>query len=237
MNDAGSFWVFLSASPLFWLALTLTSYLLANAISIRCKRHSLANPVLISVALLCAALVLTGTDYTVYFEGAQFIHVLLGPATVALAIPALKLRHEIRRSILPIGAALTAGSLTGVISAIGIARLLGAEHEIIASVAPKSVTAPIAIGIADKIGGIPEVATAVVLITGIVGAAIGGPLMRLLRIKDWRARGFAMGISAHGIGTASMMQVNATAGTFAGVAMGLNGILTAFVAPLVMTFF
>jgi predicted murein hydrolase (TIGR00659 family) len=237
MNETASFWVFLSASPLFWLALNLTAYLAADYVSTNSGRHPLANPVLIAVAGLCAVLLATGTEYDTFFRGAQFIHVLLGPATVALAVPIVRHRTEIRRNLLPIGVALVIGSMTGITSAIAIVMLFGASPDLIASVAPKSVTAPIAMGVAKEIGGLPELTAVIVIATGITGAVLVTPTMNALRIKDWRARGFAVGIASHGIGTARALQVHSVAGTFAGLAMGLNGLVTAFLAPVVVELF
>lgn len=229
---ADSFWVYLATSPLFWLALTLAAYLAADAASARTGRHPVVNPVLITIALVGVVLVATGTDYPTYFAGAQFIHVLLGPATVALAVPIVRHREEIRRNLLPLAAALAVGSTIGVLSAVAIAKALGGSPTLVASVAPKSVTAPIAMGVAREIGGLPELTAVLVIATGIAGAVLVTPLMNLLRLRDWRARGFAAGLAAHGIGTARALQVNPVAGVFAAVAMGLNGLVTAVLAPL-----
>jgi predicted murein hydrolase (TIGR00659 family) len=231
-EPAAAFWVYLATSPLFWLGLTLAAYLAADAVSARSGRHPVVNPVLITIALVGAVLLATGTDYPTYFEGAQFIHVLLGPATVALAVPIVRYRGEIRRNLVPLGAALGVGSLTGVASAVLVARLFGAGDALVASVAPKSVTAPIAMGVAREIGGLPELTAVVVIATGIAGAVLVTPLMNLIRVRDWRARGFAVGLAAHGIGTARALQVNPVAGVFAALAMGLNGLVTAILAPI-----
>jgi putative effector of murein hydrolase len=132
-------------------------------------------------------------------------------------------------------AALLAGSVTAVVSAVAIAVAFGVSLETMRSLAPKSVTTPIAMGIAEKIGGIPSLTAVMVIITGIIGAMSVTPLMNLLRISDWRARGFAAGAASHGIGTARAFQVNEVAGTFAGIAMALNGIATAIMAPLLIS--
>ncbi len=231
-GPADSFWVYLSTSPLFWLGLTLGAYIVADAASARTGRHPVANPVLITIALVGLVLVGTGTDYPTYFAGAQFIHVLLGPATVALAVPIVRYRAEIRRNLVPLVAALLVGSATGVLSAVVVAKLFGGSAALIASVAPKSVTAPIAMGVAREIGGLPELTAVLVIATGITGAVLVTPLMNLLGLRDWRARGFAVGLAAHGIGTARALQVNPVAGVFAALAMGLNGLVTAILAPI-----
>jgi putative effector of murein hydrolase len=141
------------------------------------------------------------------------------------------------KTILPIAAALFAGSVTAVASAVGIAVLLGASMETVTSLAPKSVTSPIAMGIAERIGGLPSLTAGLVILTGILGAIIGTPLFNAMGMKDWRVRGFAMGVTAHGIGTARAFQVNDVAGTFAAIALGLNGIMTAILVPVLIVLF
>jgi len=237
MTRVSELWVYLAASPLLWLTATLAAYVIAVRIAGALSLHPLANPVVIAVALLIAALKLTGTPFETYFEGAQFVHFLLGPATVALAIPLIENWERVRRSALPITIALLAGSLTAVISAVGIAALFGAPPQILASLAPKSATAPIAMGVSEALGGIPALTAVLVVFTGVTGAVVVTPLMNALRIRDYAARGFAVGVTSHGIGTARAFQVDPLAGTFAGLAMALNGILTAFVVPLLAPLF
>jgi predicted murein hydrolase (TIGR00659 family) len=227
-----SLWVYLRATPLFWLTITIVAYLAADAIHRAARRNPLVNPVALSVLLLIGLLLATDTRYETYFDGAQFVHFLLGPATVALALPLHENWALVRRSIWPMAAALLAGSVTAVVSAVGIALALGASRETVLSLAPKSVTTPVAMGISEQLGGIPSLTAVLVILTGITGAMIGGPLLDLLRQRDRRARGFAVGIAAHGIGTARAFQDSAVAGTFAGVAMALNAAVTAIVVPL-----
>ncbi|MDP3410406.1 LrgB family protein [Bosea sp. (in: a-proteobacteria)] len=230
-------WVYLAADPLLWLTVTLATYVVADRLSSRLDRHPLANPVLIAVALLAAILSVTRTPFETYFQGAQFVHFLLGPATAALALPLHRHWPLVRKAVLPILAALLAGALTAVISAIGIAAAFGVPQPILASLAPKSVTAAIAMGIAREIGGEPSLTATLVIATGILGAVMVTPLMIWLGFTDWRARGFAAGLAAHGIGTARAFQVNPVAGAFAGIAMGLNGLVTAVLVPLILRLF
>ena len=232
--DFQALWVYLSANPLLWLTATLVAYALAERVSASFNRHPLANPVLVAVAVLAALLLLTGTAYESYFEGAQFVHFLLGPATVALAVPLNNNWPQVRRALLPILAALLAGGLTAVLTAIGIAMAFGLPEQVVAALAPKSVTAAIAMGITRELGGEPSLTATLVIATGILGAVMVTPLMNLLKITDWRARGFAAGIASHGIGTARAFQVNKMAGAFAGIAMGLNGLLTALIVPALL---
>jgi putative effector of murein hydrolase len=190
--------------------------------------------VLISVALVSAVLIATGTAFPTYFAGAQFVHFLLGPATVALAVPLMRHLPEVKRALVPMLAALVAGSVAAIVSAVLIAQWLGLDRANVLALAPKSSTAPIAMGIAETIGADPALTAVLTIATGITGAIIVTPLMNALRLKNYAARGFAAGLAAHGIGTARAFQVNPLAGTFAGVALGLNGLLTAILVPLLL---
>ncbi|MDX9884414.1 LrgB family protein [Thauera sp.] len=227
-------WVYLSASPLLGLTLTLLAYQLAFWIYKRAGFHPLANPVLISVAILAGLLLITGTPYQTYFDGAQFIHFLLGPATVALAIPLHAQWPRLKAMAGPLTIALMVGSLTAALSAWGIGALLGGSRESLMSLAPKSVTTPIAMGVAERIGGLPSLTAVLVISTGIIGAVFARSINRWLRIDDHAVRGFAIGIASHGIGTARAFQVSEQAGAFAALAMGLNGLLTAVSLPWIM---
>ena len=237
MSDPLLIWSYLSQGPLVWLTATLVAYLIGDACFRAAGRRSWANPVLVAVILLALLLIGTGTDYATYFEGAQFVHFMLGPATVALGLPLYDNLPRVRKAALPMLAGLLAGSITAVASALMIARAFGITGSVLASLAPKSTTAPVAIGIAERIGGQPTLTAALVLLTGIFGAIIVTPLLNAMRIRDWRARGFAIGVAAHGIGTARAFQVNQTAGAFSGIGMGLNAVLTAIIAPLAMQLF
>ncbi len=225
-------WVYLSATPLAGLTLTLVMYALAWWCYERTGRHPLANPVLISVVLVIIVLWLTRTSYKTYFDGAQFVHFLLGPAVVGLAVPLVREWPNVRRLAWPIAVSLLVGSTVALVSAVGMGWLLGATPVTLASLAPKSVTAPIAMGIAEKLGGLPALAAVFAVSTGILGAALGKYVLDALRITDWRARGFALGLAAHGIGTARSFQVNADAGAFAGLAFALHAMLAAILFPL-----
>jgi len=237
MTDAALIWSYLSRGPLLWLTATLFAYWIGDRCFRAAGRQSWANPVMVAVALLAVLLELTGTSYQTYFEGAQFVHFMLGPATVALGMPLFDNLHRVRKALLPLLAALTAGSLTAVVSVLVIAKATGLSPVMMASLAPKSTTAPVAIGIAEGLGGEPTITAVLVLLTGIFGAIIATPLLNLLKIHDWRARGLSVGVAAHGIGTARAFQVNETAGAFAGIGMGLNAVLTAIIAPLVLHLF
>ena len=230
-SSISELWVYLAASPLLGLTFTLLAYQGAMLINKRCKASPLANPVLLAVAVLVITLWATGTAYRTYFEGAQFVHFLLGPATVALAIPLYAQLGRLRRMALPLLIALLAGSLTAACSAVLIGYLLGASEATLLSLAPKSVTTPIAMGIAERLGGLPSLTAVLVILTGILGAVGAQGLYAVLRIKDPAIRGFAMGTASHGIGTARAFQVSEQTGAFAALAMGLNGLATALLLP------
>ena len=232
MTDGALIWSYLSSQPLLWLTATLAAYWAGDAVFRASGRKSIANPVLIAVILLGTVLSLSGTDYQTYFEGAQFVHFMLGPATVCLGLPLYDNLSRIKRAALPVVAALLVGSFVAISSALAIGKAFGLDQVLLASLAPKSTTAPVAIGIAERSGGQPTLAAVLVLLTGIFGAIIVTPLLNALRVTDWRARGFAVGVAAHGIGTARAFQVSEIAGTVAGIAMGLNGALTSVLVLL-----
>jgi len=233
MNESSlsGLWVYLSTRPLLGLTITLVAYGIAWRIHQRLRQHPLANPVLMAVALLVLLLTVTDTPYSRYFEGAQFVHFLLGPATVALAIPLYRQFQRMRAMALPLGATLLIGSTVAIVSAWLVGALLGADPQTLISLAPKSVTTPIAMAVAEALGGLPSLTAALVIATGILGAMTAQGLFRLLRIRDAAAQGFAIGIAAHGIGTARAFQLSPEAGAFAALAMAANGLLTALLAP------
>ena len=230
--DLHEIWVYLSASPLAGLTLTLAAYQAGLWVFEQFGRRPVLNPVLIAVLLIAGLLTVAGVDYRTYFDGAQFVHFLLGPATVALAVPLYRQFHQVRRSALAIVVSLLAGSAASALSAVGIAWALGASERTMLSLAPKSVTSPIAMGVSEQVGGLPSLTAVFVILTGIIAASLGTWVLNLVRVKDWKARGFGMGVAAHGIGTARALQVNEVAGAFAGLGMGLNGLATAILLPV-----
>ena len=241
MSDPTSFWVYLATSPLLGLTLTLGAYTLAHAIHVRCRFSPLANPVAIAILLIGSALSLMNMSYERYFSGAQFVHFLLGPATVALAIPLARQLPRVRKVILPTLFALFAGSFTAIVSSVMLVKMFGGSTLLALSIGPKSATTPIAMAASQQLGGIPALTAVLVISTGIVGAITARFLFDLLGIKSAEARGFALGVASHGIGTARAIQVSPAMGAFAVLGMGLNGVLTAILAPwlvpLLMTHF
>jgi predicted murein hydrolase (TIGR00659 family) len=226
----------MAAAPLFGVALTLVIFALAQALYRRTASVWL-NPVLVSIAAIIALLLMAGIPYTSYARGGDLIAFLLGPAVVALAVPLYQRRKELWQRKRAILLGTLAGSLASIVSASGIAWILGGSRDVIISMAPKSVTAPIAIGIAEQIGGIPSLTAAVVVMTGCLGAVCGAEFCRRIGIRAPIAAGLAVGTAAHGIGTARMLEIDRLAGTVAGLAIGLNGLATTFLLPLLMVWF
>lgn len=230
-------WVYLGASPLLWLLLTLGVYVLALRLQRAAGGSPWLNPVLTSVAVLVGVLALTRTPYPVYFDGAQFVHFLLGTATVALAIPLRRQWAEVKATLTPALVTLVFGNVLGALLALAILKLWGAPQALLASIAPKGVTAPVAMAVAERLGGLPSLTAVLVIASGILGATMATPLLNAARVTDWAARGLAVGMTAHGIGTARAFQVNMVAGTFAGVAMATSTVLTSLLVPLLVPLF
>jgi predicted murein hydrolase (TIGR00659 family) len=227
-------WVYLSGSPLLALILTLTAYQAGVMIYERAKRHPLANPVFIAIVLVASAITAIGMPYAKYFEGAQFVHFLLGTATVALAVPIYRGLNAMKGRFVPLLIALLAGGATSMLTAVGIASLFGADAAIVGGMYAKSVTAPIAMGIAERIGTSPTLTAVFAVTTGILGAVLAPYVLDAVRSKAWWQRGFAIGTAAHGLGTTRAFSVNPEAGSYASLAMGLHGVLGAILIPLVV---
>ncbi|HQY48238.1 MAG TPA: LrgB family protein [Usitatibacteraceae bacterium] len=225
-------WVYLSGSPLLALILTLAAYQTGVVVYERFDRNPLANPVAIAIALVAAVITAIDMPYAKYFEGAQFVHFLLGTATVALAVPIYKGLEALRGRIFPLLAALLAGGATSIASAVGIAKLMGADAAIIGGFYAKSVTAPIAMGIAERVNVSPTLTAVFAVTTGILGAILVRFVMDAIGMKSWWQRGFAVGVAAHGIGTSRAFSVHPEAGTYASLGMGLHGVLGAVLIPL-----
>lgn len=225
-------WHALQATPLLWLAVTLLVFEGADQLSKRSNRHPLCHPVLLATPVLIAILLTTRTPYPLYAQHTATLGFLLGPATVGLAVPLWRNRALVRRAAGPLLLALFAGSLTAILSVTAIVWAFGGSTQILATVAPRSVTTPVAMALAAQLGGIPALAAVVVLIAGVFGAMIATPLLDALRLRDYRVRGFAAGVAAHGFGTARAFQVTEIGGTFAGIGMALNAAMTALLLTL-----
>ena len=230
-------WAYLQTQPLLGLTATLCVWELAVLLDRRAGHKAITNPTILSIGILATLLLVSHTPYRAYFNGAQYVHFLLGPATVALAVPMYANLPAIRRHFIGIFVSLTAGSVVAAASAMLIARALGAPQLVVISLGPKSVTTPIAMGIAQNLGGSPALTAVFVLITGLFGALICSTVFRLARVADWRAQGLAAGTAAHGLATARMLSLNQTAGAFGGLAIGLNGVVTSLAVPVLVTIF
>ncbi len=230
-------WVYLSTTPLLGLTMTLLVYQGAFWMYKRASFNPLLNPVVLSVTALVLILTVTHTPYQTYFDGAQFVHFFLGPATVALAVPLYAQLGKLRRFIIPVIGGLLVGGIVASGSAVGIAWLLGAQGTTLRSIAPKSVTAPIAMGISEKIGGLPSLTAVLVMVTGVVGVIGAKYVLNFLKIKDHGVRGFSIGVAAHGMGIARAFQVSEEAGAFAGVAMALTALASSIVFPVMLWVF
>ena len=225
-------WVYLSGSPLLALFLTLGAYQVGVMIYQRANRNPVANPVLIAVVIVAIVINLIDMPHAKYFEGAQFVHFLLGTATVSLAIPIYKGFEALRSRIVVLVIALLAGGTVSMLSAVLLAKLLGADDAIVGGMYAKSVTAPIGMGIAERIHVSPTLTAVFAVSTGILGAIFGTSVLNLVGAKAWWQRGFAMGAAAHGIGVTRAFSVHPEAGTYASLAMGMHGILGAILIPL-----
>lgn len=232
--EISNFWVYFAARPLFWIVVTMIAFLVATWINRKAGGTALLHPVFVSMLMIIGLLVLTKTDYNTYFEGAQFIHFLLGPATVALAIPLYDHLARIRRLLLPILMTCIVGSVFAAATALAVGIAMDGDTRLLLSLAPKSVTSPIAIGISEQIGGYPSLSAGLALLTGIIGCLAAPLVFKLLKLKSETAMGFSLGLSAHGFGTAYAMQMSALAGAFAGLAMGLTGVFSSLLLPLLV---
>ncbi|MCL2646931.1 MAG: LrgB family protein [Phycisphaerales bacterium] len=214
----------LTAEPLFGLTLTLTAYALALAIH---HKFRFLHPLLVTCLLVMAFLLVARVPIDDYQTGGKFLEFFLGPATVALAVPLYRHAAVLRRHAVQIALTILTGSLIGIFSAAVIALLFHATRDVILSVLAKCCTTPIAIEVTRELHGNESLAASIVVLSGLTGALLGPPLLRLLHIRKHSAIGLAIGAASHGIGTSSLLRHNELQGTYAGLAMALNGILTA----------
>lgn len=233
-NGLHELWFYMTASPLLSLNLTLLAYLAGQMLHRLSDNNPLCNPVAFAIVAMIVFLLLTDTPYPTYLNGAQFVHFLLGPAVVAMGVPLYLHAARIRKLLLPLAVALVAGSITAIASAMAIAALLDASWQTLLSLAPKSATTPVAMGIAEKTGGLPSLTAALVILTGITGAVSGSSLLNALKLRDPSVQGFALGVASHGIGTARAFQLSEQSGAFAGIGIGLNALLTTVLVPITM---
>jgi putative effector of murein hydrolase len=233
-NSVQHLWTPLATTPHLWLVVTLAAYVVGRVIQQACKGSALASPVLIAIVLAVVVVLATRTSYTSYFAGAQFINFLLGPATIALAVPLARNARLVRENLHSIGFALLAGSVTSIVSGVGIVWLLGGSRTVALSMAPKAVTTPIAIAVSQRIGGVPALTAALAILGGIIAAVVGQEMLHGLQVRDWRAHGLAAGIAGSGVAAAQVAARNELGAAFAALGIGLNGLLTAILVPVLV---
>ncbi len=227
-------WEWLRTSPLLMLVLTLGAYRIGREVQARTGGHALAQPVLVAIVLVAPVITLLDVDYVDYRAGAELIAFLLGPATVALAIPLHRQAHRLRGFLVPMAVAILLGAAVSISSAVLLVRALGADEVLARTTAPKAATTPVAIALAEAGGGIPALAAVLAILAGILGAVAGPAVLTLLRVRDHRARGLAQGAVSHGIGASRMLADDETEGAFAGLSMGLTALAMSLLLPLLL---
>lgn len=220
-------------NEVFLIAVTFISFIGAQLL----QRHlgiKLLNPILVSIIVMIVFLKSAGVDYGTYKEGGKFIDFWLKPAVVALGLPLYRQLSSIKKQLLPLLLSEIAGCVAGIVSVVVIAKLLGASHQIIMSLAPKAVTTPIAMEISATEGGIPSLTAAVVVCTGIFGGMAGFKIIKLSHIKSPIAQGLSIGTAAHAVGTSAAMERGERYGAFSSLGLTVNGLLTALLAPFIL---
>ncbi|WP_370289245.1 LrgB family protein [Nocardioides sp.] len=223
-------------SPLALIGVTLAAYQVGRRLQERSGGHPLAQPVIVAIAVVAAWIGALGVDYADYRSDVEVIAFWLGPATVALAVPLHRQADRLRGFVVPMLVAVTVGAVVSIVSAVLLARMLGAGEAIERTVATKAATTPVAIAITDSLGGIPPLAAVFAILTGIVSAVTAPWLLDRLGVRDLRARGFAVGAVSHGIGASRMLRESETEGAFAGLAMGLSALAISLLVPLCALF-
>ena len=221
------------SNPIILLAITFGIYYVARQIQ-KWTGWVVLNPILITIAALIALLQLTGISYETYEQGGQYIEFWLKPAIVALGVPLYQNLGQIRRHLLPILMSQLVGCLVGIVSVTLIASALGASHEVIVSLAPKSVTTPIAMEVCKASGGIPSLTAAIVVIVGLFGAIFGFKILEVWHVRNPFSQGISMGTAAHAVGTSRAMEKGETYGAYSSLGLILNGVLTALLTPFVL---
>lgn len=223
----------LLTNKFFLIAITFMFYIGGQMLQ-RFTGVKLLNPILLAIAALIGFLLFFDIDYSTYQAGGEYIDFWLKPAVVALGVPLYKQLSTIRKQLLPLLISELAGCVAGIVSVVVVAKLLGASHEVIMSLAPKAVTTPIAMEISSAVGGIPSLTAAVVVCTGIFGGMAGFRIVKLSRIKSPIAQGLSIGTAAHAVGTSAAMERSERYGAFSSLGLTLNGLLTAMLAPFIL---
>lgn len=224
-------------NELFFLMLTIGAFVFSRWINKICNYNPIVSPPIISAAVIICLMLLFDWSYQDYSHANTPIRILLGTVTVGFALPLYKNFGILKRVWQPLLMALVIGCLVGSGSAVGMAWAFGFDKQVLLSVAPKSVTTPIAVGISEQIGGDPAMSISFVMVTGILGIIMASAVFKVLKIKNEVAQGFALGLSSHGLGTFRAFQISERAGAFSSLGMALNGVLTAFLIPLLLLIF
>lgn len=227
-------WDWASHSPLFFLLLTLVAYRVGREVRDRTGGHAVAQPVLVAIVLVGVVLALLDVDYADYRDGTALISFVLGPATVALAVPLHRQAHRLKGFLVPMLVAIPLGAVVSISSAVLLVRALGGGDLLARTIAPKAATTPVSIALSGTAGGVPSLTAVLTILAGILGAVAGPAVLTLLRIRDRRARGLALGAVSHGIGTSRALVEDETEGAFAGLSMGLTALATSLLLPLLL---
>lgn len=227
-------WAWASHSPVFFLLLTLVAYRIGREVRDRTGGHALAQPVLVAIVLVGVTLSVLDVDYADYRDGTTLISFLLGPATVALAVPLHRQAHRLRGFVVPLLVAIPLGAVVSVSTAVVLVQTLGGGDLLARTIAPKAATTPVSIALSETAGGIPSLTAVLTILAGILGAVAGPAVLTLLRVHDRRARGLALGAVSHGIGTSRALVEDETEGAFAGLSMGLTALATSLVVPILV---
>jgi membrane protein len=215
----------------FVLVLVVGIYLLSIKLHLKI-RFPLLNPVLITILVLIGLLIILDVPYATFKKSSQMINFLLGPSVVALGYILHKQIHYLKGNVVSVLTSITVGAIVGIASILLVGKLFGADQTLIASLAPKSVTTPIAMALSESNGGIPALTAVVVVVAGVMGSIIAPPIMNWLGIKSPIAKGIALGASSHGVGTATAIQMGAIEGALSGLAIGIMGTITSLLLPL-----
>ncbi len=219
-------------SEIFDLALVVGTYIAATILYK--KTHlSILHPLLTSIFVIIVILEFLDIEYASFQQGSHLIHFMLGPSVVALGYVLFEQMKYLKGNVVSILTSVFVGAIVGIISVIVIGKLMGADQSLIATLQPKSVTTPIAMGISEKNGGIPSLTAVIVVAVGIFGSIVGPAVMKVLGIESRIAKGLALGASSHGVGTAAAIQLGAVEGALSGLAIGLMGIMTAILVPVI----
>lgn len=236
-QQAYIFWQGMHSKPLFGLFVSLVAYQLALMFYQFCDRRVIAHPVSVGSVIIAIILYVWDIPYEQFKGANELLYLLLGPATVALAVPLYQQSHHTRKLTLPVLITVLIGGAFAAIAAVAIAWIMGGSDETLLALAPKSVTTPIALGVAEAIGALPELTTGVVVFTGVIGALMTPYVFSITKLTDPRLQGVVLGINAHGVGTARAFEISSSCGAFASLAMGLTGTFTALVLPYLITLF